>query len=101
MNYIRNSVKAVVNAYTGAVTLYQWGTGRPDAANLDEGVHRRHQAEQRHPGLPRPHMRYPADLFEVQRQILAKYHVLNPQAFYGGQNFWTVPDDPSGTERRT
>jgi uncharacterized membrane protein (UPF0182 family) len=41
-------------------------------------------------------MRYPQDLFEVQRQILAKYHVLNPQSFYGGQNFWTVPNDPTG-----
>jgi uncharacterized protein len=41
-------------------------------------------------------MRYPPDLFEVQREVLSEYHVLNPQAFYGGQNFWTVPNDPTG-----
>ena len=43
-----------------------------------------------------PHMRYPTDLFEVQREILAQYHVSNPQSFYGGQNFWTIPNDPTG-----
>ncbi len=43
-----------------------------------------------------PHLRYPPDLFEVQRQILAQYHVGNAQAFYGGQNFWAVPNDPTG-----
>jgi len=48
------------------------------------------------PAYLRPHLRYPPDLFEVQRQILAKYHVTNPQSFYGGQNFWTVPNDPTG-----
>ena len=45
INYIRNSVKAVVNAYTGAVTLYQWGPADPMLQHLDEGVPRRHQAE--------------------------------------------------------
>jgi hypothetical protein len=48
------------------------------------------------PAYLRPHLRYPPDLFEIQRQILAKYHVTNPQSFYGGQNFWTVPSDPTG-----
>jgi hypothetical protein len=43
-----------------------------------------------------PHMRYPEVLFEAQRQILAQYHVLLAQEFYGGQNFWAVPTDPSG-----
>jgi uncharacterized membrane protein (UPF0182 family) len=48
------------------------------------------------PAYLQPHLRYPPDLFEIQRQILAKYHVTNPQSFYGGQNFWTVPNDPTG-----
>ncbi len=50
VNYLRNSVKAVVNAYTGAVTLYAWDPSRPDPADLDAGVPRRHQAEAGHPG---------------------------------------------------
>jgi uncharacterized membrane protein (UPF0182 family) len=44
-----------------------------------------------------PHLRYPTVLFEAQREILAQYHVTQAQGFYGGQNFWTVPTDPSGT----
>ena len=42
------------------------------------------------------HLRYPEVMFEAQRQILAQYHVTIAQEFYGGQNFWSVPTDPSG-----
>jgi uncharacterized protein len=96
VNYIRNSVKAVVDAYTGAVTLYQWGPSDPMLRtwmNAFPGVVRPNRDI---PAYLRPHLRYPPDLFEIQRQILAKYHVTNPQSFYGGQNFWTVPNDPTG-----
>ena len=97
VNYIRNSVKAVVNAYTGAVTLYQWGSNDPVLDTWKKvfpGVVKPQSA------IPRdllPHLRYPPVLFDVQRQILAQYHVLQAQGFYGGQNFWSVPADPSGT----
>jgi uncharacterized protein len=97
INYIRNSVKAVVDAYTGAVTLYQWGPSDPllrTWMNAFPGVIRPRSDI---PAYLMPHLRYPPDLFEVQRQILAKYHVTNPQSFYGGQNFWTVPNDPTGS----
>ncbi len=96
INYIRNSVKAVVNAYTGQVSLYQWGPTDPLLQawrNAFPGVI---QPEKNIPANLRPHLRYPPDLFEVQRQILAQYHVGNAQAFYGGQNFWAVPNDPTG-----
>ena len=96
VNYMRNSVKAVVDAYTGAVTLYQWG--KPDPllqawTNAFPGVIKQ---EKDIPGYLLPHMRYPTDLFEVQREILAEYHVGTAQSFYGGQNFWAVPNDPTG-----
>ena len=45
------------------------------------------------------HLRYPPDLFEVQRQILAQYHVTQAQSFYGGQNFWAVPADPGSSQQ--
>jgi hypothetical protein len=58
------------------------------------------------PGLVKPraaipasllaHLRYPQDLFDIQREVLATYHVRAASAFYGGQNFWDVPGDPSG-----
>lgn len=97
VNYIRNSVKATVNAYTGAVHLYQWGTGTTDPVlkawmRAFPGVI---QPERAIPSGLRPHLRYPEVLFDAQRRILAQYHVLQPEAFYGGQNFWAIPDDPT------
>jgi uncharacterized membrane protein (UPF0182 family) len=47
------------------------------------------------------HLRYPEDLFKVQRNMLAKYHVTDPASFYGGQGFWTVPPDPTETDGST
>jgi len=97
VNYIRNSVKAVVDAYNGNVTLYQWGAPDPLLEAWKNAFG---------PGIiqPRnaippdllPHMRYPTDLFEVQREILTQYHVGSAQSFYGGQNFWAIPNDPTG-----
>jgi uncharacterized protein len=95
VNYIRNSVKAVVNAYTGAVTLYRWGPSDPLLSTWMRAFPGIIKPQSDIPGYLRPHLRYPQDLFEIQRQVLAQYHVLNPQSFYGGQNFWTVPDDPT------
>ena len=96
INYIRNSVKAVVDAYTGSVTLYQWGPSDPMLRTWMNAFPGVVKPGRDIPAYLRPHLRYPPDLFEVQRQILAKYHVTNPQSFYGGQNFWTVPNDPTG-----
>ena len=96
VNYLRNSVKALVNAYTGAVSLYQWGPGDPvlsDWMRAFPGVIKPQSAI---PAAVVPHLRYPPDLFDVQRQILTQYHVTQASQFYGGQNFWQVPDDPSG-----
>jgi uncharacterized membrane protein (UPF0182 family) len=97
INYLRNSVKAVVDAYTGAVTLYQWGPSDPLLRAWMNAFPNVIKPKREIPGYLLPHLRYPQDEFEVQRQILAKYHVENPQSFYGGQNFWTVPNDPTGT----
>ena len=45
------------------------------------------------------HLRYPEDLFKVQRQMLSRYHVTDAASFYGGQDFWEVPEDPSQEQR--
>jgi uncharacterized membrane protein (UPF0182 family) len=96
VNYLRNSVKAVVNAYTGQVTLYQWGPPDPMLQAWRKAFPGVIQDSSKIPGYLRPHLRYPPALFEVQREVLAQYHVTNAQSFYGGQNFWTVPNDPTG-----
>jgi hypothetical protein len=100
INYIRNSVKAVVNAYTGAVSLYQWGANDPILDVWKKAFPGVIKPTSAIPANLMPHLRYPPDLFEVQRQILAQYHVTQAQEFYGGQNYWTVPTDPSGVAPR-
>jgi uncharacterized membrane protein (UPF0182 family) len=95
VNYIRNSVKATVDAYDGTVSLYQWDEKDPVLATWSKAF----------PGTVKPrgeispellsHVRYPEDMFRVQRDILSAYHVTNAAAFYGGQDFWRVPLDPS------
>ncbi|MBO0815531.1 MAG: UPF0182 family protein, partial [Actinobacteria bacterium] len=96
VNYVRNSVKAVVDAFSGAVTLYQWGAPDPLLKAWQNAFPGIVQPNSKIPSYLRPHLRYPPDLFEVQREILAQYHVGSAQSFYGGQNFWTVPNDPTG-----
>lgn len=95
VNYIRNSVKATVDAYDGTVSLYQWDEKDPVLATWSKAF----------PGSVKPrseispdllsHIRYPEDMFRVQRDILSAYHVTTADAFYGGQDFWRVPLDPS------
>jgi uncharacterized protein len=98
LNYIRNSVKAVVNAYTGAVTLYAWDPQDPILQTWMRAFPGIIKPKQDIPSYLTPHLRYPPDLFEVQRQVLAQYHVLSAQSFYGGQNFWAVPNSPSDSQ---
>ncbi|GAA3085191.1 UPF0182 family protein [Streptomyces goshikiensis] len=95
VNYIRNSVKATVNAYDGTVNLYQWDTKDPVLKTWMKAF----------PGTVKPksdiskalmdHLRYPQDLFKVQRELLTRYHVTDPQTFLSGSEAWAVPDDPT------
>lgn len=95
VNYIRNSVKAVVDAYDGTVTLYQWDRTDPV---LNTWMRAFPDTVRPHGDIPDPlraHFRYPEDLFKVQRDMLRKYHVSDPLAFYNGGDFWRVPADPT------
>ncbi|GAA3545060.1 UPF0182 family protein [Amycolatopsis ultiminotia] len=95
INYIRNSVKATVDAFDGTVNLYSIDDNEP-VLKAWENVF---------PGLVKPssaispelrsHFRYPEDLFKIQRELIARYHVDSPQEFYAQQAFWSVPQDPT------
>jgi uncharacterized membrane protein (UPF0182 family) len=105
INYIRNSVKAIVNAYTGQVTLYAWdqtktpqtpyGSPDPVLATWSKAFPGIVQPQSAIPPALLAHLRYPEDLFNIQRELLAKYHVTDPRAFYNGTQFWNVPYDPT------
>ncbi|GLX99040.1 UPF0182 protein [Herbidospora sp. NBRC 101105] len=95
INYIRNSVKATVDAYDGTVTLYAWDDTDPVLKTWQKAFGTIVKpASDISPEL-REHLRYPADLFKAQREILTQYHVTNPDSFFGGQDFWKVPEDPA------
>jgi hypothetical protein len=96
INYMRNSVKATVDAYDGTVTLYKFGADDPvlDAWNKAFGGDLVKPASDISPELA-AHFRYPEDQFKVQRDLLTRYHVTNPQDFFSGQDFWQVPNDPA------
>lgn len=95
VNYIRNSVKATVDAYSGTVQLYQWDTQDPVLETWMKAF----------PGTVEPrseiseglmsHLRYPQDLFKVQRELLTRYHVKDATTFLSGSEVWQVPDDPT------
>jgi uncharacterized membrane protein (UPF0182 family) len=95
VNYIRNSVKATVDAYNGTVTLYQWDEKDPVLKSWMKAFPKTVQPKSKISADLLSHLRYPEDFFRVQRDVLASYHVKSAAAFYGGQDFWRVPSDPS------
>jgi uncharacterized membrane protein (UPF0182 family) len=99
VNYVRNSVKATVNAYTGAVHIYQWGNASPVLKSWMKSFPGLVSPERAIPSELLPHLRYPEVLFDAQRDILTQFHVTDPASFYGGQNFWEIPADPTAPEK--
>ena len=95
INYIRNSVKATVDAYSGEVMLYQWDEKDPVLKTWSKAFPGTIQPKKAISKQLLEHIRYPEDMFRVQREILSSYHVSTAAAFYGGQDFWRVPRDPS------
>ena len=95
VNYIRNSVKATVDAYDGTVSLYAWDDKDPVLKTWSKAFPKSIKPKSEMSDQLLEHIRYPEDMFKVQRDILSAYHVKTAAAFYGGQDFWRVPRDPS------
>ena len=101
INYIRNSVKAIVDAYDGSVTLYRWDAKDPILKAWDRIFPGMLTDVSKMSGDLMSHVRYPQDLFKVQRSLLARYHVTDAESFYSGGDFWNVPTDPTNSEGDT
>lgn len=94
VNYMRNSVKAIVDATNGTVDLYAWDETDPMLQTYSKVF----------PGTVKPksditpdllaHLRYPEDLFKVQRYVLGRYHMTDPASWYQQSDLWQVPVDP-------
>jgi uncharacterized protein len=100
VNYARNSVKAVVDAFDGDVTLYRV---EEDDPILDVW-------EETFPGLITPgeeagnvgaHFRYPQDLFRLQASLYSRYHIQDAPGFYNRANEWQIPPDPAFAANQT
>ena len=95
INYMRNSVKAIVDAYDGSVRLFRWDETDPILRTW----------EKIYPGSVEPmsaisgdlmsHLRYPEDMFKVQRNLLATYHVTDASGFYSGGDRWRLAEETS------
>jgi uncharacterized protein len=94
-NYIRNSVKATVDAYDGTVTLYEWDEKDPILQTYMKAFPGTVKPFSDVPDELKSHVRYPEDLFKLQRDILTRYHVSNPVDFYNQNDRWQVPNDPT------
>jgi uncharacterized membrane protein (UPF0182 family) len=95
VNYIRNSVKATVDAYDGSVQLYAWDEEDPMLKAWSSAFDNTVQPMSEIDGELMSHLRYPEDLFKVQRDVMSRYHVQSAEAFFGGQDFWKVSADES------
>ncbi|MGD9618414.1 MAG: UPF0182 family protein [Mycolicibacterium sp.] len=97
VSYIRNSVKATVDAYDGTVTLYAQDEQDPVLQAWMKVFPGTVQPKSEITPELQEHLRYPEDLFKVQRALLAKYHVDDPVTFFSTSDFWDVPLDPNPT----
>ncbi|WP_237111792.1 UPF0182 family protein [Nocardioides sp. WS12] len=95
INYMRSAVKATVDAYDGTVKLYQWDETDPILKTWMKVFPDSVTPKSEISDELMAHLRYPEDLFKVQRFQLAKYHVENAGEFYSGNNRWEVPEDPN------
>lgn len=95
VNYVRNSVKATVDAYDGTVQLYGWDESDPILQTWQKVYPGLVKPKAEIPAALLPHLRYPQDLYTVQRGILARYHTTDPNDFIQKSDLWQVPDDPT------
>ena len=97
INYMRNSVKVVVDAYTGATTLYVFDSEDPILAAYRRIFPSLFKDASAMPVDMRRHVRYPEDLFKVQSEVYGLYHMTNPQVFFNREDLWTVATE-TGTD---
>lgn len=99
-NYIRNSIKVVIDAYHGSVDFYLIDNDDPLAQNYDRIFPGLFTPGEEMPEGLRDHLRYPVDLFDIQSQMVTLYHVTDPNTFYAREDLWNMPlEKYSGEEQ--
>lgn len=95
INYMRNSVKAVVDAYDGSVRLFAWDDADPLLKTWTRIYPDMVEPLSNISGDLMSHLRYPEDMFKVQRELLTSYHVTNAADFYAGGDRWRLAQETS------
>ncbi len=99
-NYIRNSVKVVVDAYNGDVSFYIADPTDPIIDTLRKIFPSMFKPLSELPAPLRSHIRYPLDYFSIQSERLLAYHMTDPQVFYNREDLWQIPTEIYGTEQQ-
>ena len=92
-NYIRNSVKTVVDAYNGSVDFYVADAKDPVLKTFDKIYPNTFKPLAKMPKGLQKHLRYPEDLFSLQSEVYATYHMSDPQVFYNKEDKWDIPNE--------
>ncbi len=100
INYMRNSVKVVIDAYTGATTFYVFDAGDPLIAAYRHVFPSLFVDAVAMPPSLRAHVRYPELLLQVQAAVFGLYHMTDPDVFYNREDLWTVAAQIGGAEQR-
>ena len=95
INYMRNSVKAIVDAYDGSVRLFQWDEKDPILSTWMKIYPGSVESKQNISADLMGHLRYPEDMFKVQRDLLTSYHVRDASDFYTGGDRWRLAEETS------
>tara|TARA_Y100001970_G_scaffold53789_1_gene68183 strand:+ start:9 stop:2822 length:2814 start_codon:yes stop_codon:yes gene_type:complete len=98
-NYIRNSVKAVVNAYDGTINFYIFDEEDPLIKSYSKIFPAMFDSKSEMSENLLAHIRYPEDLFTVQSDMYRDYHMIDPRVFYADEDPWVIPTDSSTTPR--
>ncbi len=99
INYIRDAVKIVVDAYNGSVDLYVYDETDPIIRAYEHIFPGLFKSKDQLPEDLRPHIRYPQDFFDIQMQIYAKYHQQDTQVFYQQEDLWTFTQALTGNDQ--
>ena len=100
-NYIRNSVKVVVDAYNGDVNFYIADSSDPIIKTWNKVFPQLFKPLDLMPTILEQHIRYPEDLFSIQSERLLTYHMIDPQVFYNREDQWQIPQEIYGTEAQS
>ena len=100
LNYIRNSVKVVIDAYNGNASYYIMDQEDPIIQTYKKIFPKLFKPFDSMPNDLKKHIRYPKDLFDIQVGTYTKYHMEDPQVFYNQEDLWQIPDELYGDSRQ-